>query len=81
MNLWRLTTGKVPETSPSGMRLRAALEGDALAGVMNVVSASIRNLIAEDPKRATEVIAMLRSVTALVQRVGGPVAEQGPPSQ
>lgn len=68
MNLWRLTTGKVPENSPSGVRLRSALEGDALSGVMNVVSASIRNLIAEDPTRASEVLAMLRSVTALVQK-------------
>lgn len=68
MNLWRLQAGKVPETSPSGVRLRSALEGDPLSKVMDTVSSSIRNLIADDPRRADEVLAMLRSVTALVQQ-------------
>ena len=70
INLWRLATGRVPEDSPSGQRLRIALEGDALSATMSIVSASIRDLIAEDPSRADEVLAMLRSVTALVRRAG-----------
>lgn len=70
MQLWRLREGKTPENSPSGRRLREALELDGLATLLAEVSSTVRTLVAEDPARAASVLSMLRSVTSLTTRPG-----------
>jgi hypothetical protein len=65
MHLWRLYAGKVPESSASGRRLREALDHDDLSPLMDSVLVSVRRLVAADPQRAKDVLAMLHSVTSL----------------
>ncbi|RXT51208.1 hypothetical protein B6S44_21630 [Bosea sp. Tri-44] len=71
MQLWRLYTNESVENTPSGLRLRAALEGDEFQRIMVQVIATARRLAASDPKRAYALQGMLQKVTDLM-----PKAEQ-----
>ena len=66
MQLWRLHTKDNAEFTPSGMRLRAALEGDEFQRIMAQVMESARRLAGGDPKRASALRDMLHNVTDLV---------------